>query len=138
MEKTWIKDGKFIALKEDDLKKLSAEELGEYTAAKIEAQFKSLLADALKGSVTKKELDDKIKVLNADIAKMSNEEMKTLKDNVDKLTTELKDANDALIEQGTTLKALKETGKKSNENHIAGVSNMVFDRLFNYYFTDFF
>ncbi len=110
MKKNWIKDGKFIGLTAEEIKDLDVEQLGEYTADKTEDQVKALILDSKKGSVDKDELEKRIKTLNDDIAKMSDDKIKKLKDEVDKLVLEQKESKDAQIAMGGELKALKEIG----------------------------
>lgn len=111
MEKNWIKDGKFVALEADQLKELEADQLAEYTYVRTEDQVKTLIADSQKGTVSKTELEKKIKTINTDIEKLTSDQIDALKKNVDKLVEDLEKANKALDEQGTAIKALKETGK---------------------------
>ena len=116
MDKIWIKDGKFIKLTDEEIKGLDVEHLGAYSADKTEDMVKVLISDSRKEAVDKTELDKRIKTINDSIAKLSNEEMKALKDTVDGLVAGKATAEEVAKLQGAELKALKEVGVKKDEN----------------------
>lgn len=110
-----IKLNTFKELSDEEVVRLTPEELGAYTADRTECRVKELILESKEGTVSKDGLDKRIKTLNKEIKEMSNDEMKALKKSVDKLVEDLKTANDALLTQGGELKALKELGGKGED-----------------------
>ena len=118
MKKNWIKDGKFVALKEDELKDLSTEELGEYTADRTEDQVKALILGAQEDMASEddvEKVEKKVKQLNADIKKLTTDQIDTLNQKVEKLLKEQKEDRDANKVIGSKLKELEENGSKKKD-----------------------
>lgn len=79
----------------------------EALLADIESKVKSLVSDATKESITKKELDEKVDELNKSIQKnLNNEDMATLKESVDNIVK-------ASADNAAAIKALTE--KEANK-----------------------
>lgn len=85
----------------------------------IMEDVKSLIVDSQKESVTKKDVDDKIEVLNKKIEGLDNSSTKELSESLDKMTKKLEDVEkasneqkDIIMNQGLTIKGLKEKGVK--------------------------
>ena len=75
---------------------------------KLLLEIKGLIADSTKEGVTKVELEKTIKELNDRIAKLGNDDIKALKEGVDKLI-------EATAANAAAIKAMNETGKKAAE-----------------------
>jgi len=122
MEKEWIKDGKFVSLKEDKLKDLSTDKLAMYTADKNKFETDKMILDfdkkieeKTKNFLSKTEIE-KIKGDFAKIIKdLPTEALAKYVDTIDKLNKDVLDvtklANEVkeiAIVQGTALKAMGE------------------------------
>lgn len=88
----------------------------------IEAKVKKLIEDSTKENVSKADLDKKVKELNDEIAKLTNEERKELKDKVDKLssdnealTKELNESKESMKNLGQEIQKLKDKGIQNEE-----------------------
>jgi len=83
----------------------------------LESKIKSIITNSTKENVNEKDLNEKIEAINKTIAdNLSNEDMAKLNSAVEKLTSDLSVANEALKTQGTELKALKEKGTEQKVN----------------------
>lgn len=121
--KKWIVDGKFVELKADELKELSSEDLGAYTADKnkdfVDTAIKSVEAkiDNMKDGLLSKEDATNIKADFTNALKgLDTEALSKYVDTIASLKTEVKDANELSKEikeiakaQGLAIKAMGES-----------------------------
>ena len=83
--------------------------------------IEQLIAKSTEGTASKEELDKKVEAINSQLKELNtkednHEEVKDLKDSVDKLITAMSATNDALKAQGEEMKSLTEQGKKVEKN----------------------
>jgi hypothetical protein len=76
----------------------------------ITDQVKALVAESQKDNVKQSDLDTKVKELNANVEKLDNEGLKSLKASMDELAKTVNGLADAAKLQGETLKTLTEKG----------------------------
>jgi hypothetical protein len=109
MKKTWIIEGKFVPLSDDQLKELGVEELAAYTSDKNKAAIESTIEgfdkkieEATKNSVTKEDYDEFKKTIKNELDSLKlDEEEKT------KIHQKHADLLAILKEQGITISSLK-------------------------------
>ena len=93
----------------------------EFNKEDLLKEIKGLISDNLKGTITEKELNERMADINKQLEVLNNKEdnhaeVKELSDNVEKLVKSLEETNIALKEQGSELKQIKESGlQKKNE-----------------------
>ncbi len=83
-------------------------------------QIKGLIADSVKGTVSEKELKEKVDAINEQLKELNekddnHKEVADLKESVEKLVTAMVETNEALKEQGEEMKAMREQGNKKDE-----------------------
>ena len=112
--KKWIVDGKFVELKADELKELSPEDLGAYTADKHKSALSNLKAEIeetqknyIKDVMTKDEFAEKMTTIMGSLKEISTPENNA---ETTSLSKELKDLTESMKAIGTEVTALKENG----------------------------
>jgi len=83
-------------------------------------EIKALISDSTKGVITEKELNEKVEAINAQLKELNekddnHEEVKALKDSVEKLTSSIEESVDVQKTFGEELKSLRERGNKIDD-----------------------
>lgn len=95
-------------------KELQEKQAKEALLKEVTSKVQSVIDDSKKEVYTKKELDDKLDAINKEIAdKLDNNQIKDLKDSVDKMVKIQEMQSKSLEDQGLVLKELKENGNVS-------------------------
>lgn len=96
----------------EEEKKAQREEL----LKSIEDQVKKVMADSQKENVSRKDLDDRLAEINKQIAEgLGNEEIKTLKESVDKMAKAQEELLKSVEKQGIALNKMQDTGVEKPE-----------------------
>lgn len=96
----------------EEEKKAQREEL----LKSIEDQVKKVMADSQKENVSRKDLDDRLAEINKQIEEgLGNEEIKTLKESVDKMAKAQEELLKSVEKQGIALNKMQDTGVEKPE-----------------------
>ena len=134
-----VKDGTFKELSVDEITKLSEEDQAKYFADKSEHQkqtlreeFKQMIDDAKKGTITDESLKATLETFKATLAENESEDLKALKTAVDNNLETIKDYEEKLKAQGTALKKLEDKGIITEDGKVnKGVIRAIIEDFFD-------